>query len=162
MLLLFAAMTITAGLYRTTQEHPFDPQSIPANALVFVGDAQNGGGQFVVRPGRNVHNRWYWGEPVTPLTDPLWERTLKRLPPEGFYTLPEDLRVGDSGVWRKNAIVQLGYSTQGEGILFVGERHEGLEVNALFFAERGVKINDELLYRLLWAPILPVSPAEDA
>jgi hypothetical protein len=154
-------MTIPAGLYRTTQSHPFDPARIPQDALVFVGDADNGG-QFVVRPGRNVHNRWYWGEPVTPLTDPLWERTLKRLPAEGFYTLPEDLRVGDSGMWRKNAIVQLGYNPEGEGIVFVGERHEGLEVNALFFSERGIRITDDLLFRLLWAPILPVTPPHNA
>ncbi len=151
-------MTIPAGLYRTTQAHPFDPTSIPQGSLVFVGDAPNGGGQFVVRPGRNVHNRWYWGEPTTPLTDPLWERTLRRLPAEGFYTLPDDLRIGESGVWRKNAIIQLGYNPEGEGIIFVGERHEGLEVNALFFSERGVRVPDELLYRLVWAPILPISP----
>ncbi|HEX6243935.1 MAG TPA: hypothetical protein VFZ61_23630 [Polyangiales bacterium] len=151
--------SIASGLYRTTQAHPFDPTAIPEGALVFVGDAPSGGGQFVVRPGRNVHNRWYWGEPTTPLpSDPLWVRTLRRLPAEGFYTLPEDLRVGDTGVWRKNAIVQLGYNPEGQGILFVGERHEGLEVNALFFSDRGVRIPDELLYRLTWAPILPVSP----
>lgn len=155
-------MTIPAGLYRTTQAHPFDPVSIPQGVLVYVGDAPNGGGQFVVRPGRNVHNRWYWGEPTTPLTDPLWARTLRRLPAEGFYTLPDDLRVGDTGIWRKNAIVQLGYNPEGEGICFVGERHEGLEVNALFFSDRGVRIPDELLYRLIWAPILPVTPQLNA
>ncbi len=44
-------MTIPVGLYRTTQAHPFDPAAIPANALVYVGDSRNGGGQFVVRPG---------------------------------------------------------------------------------------------------------------
>jgi hypothetical protein len=44
----------------------------------------------------------------------------------------------------------------------VGERHEGLEVNALFFSDRGVRIPDELLYRLIWAPILPVSPELNA
>jgi hypothetical protein len=154
-------MTIPAGLYRTTQAHPFDPTGVPENSLVYVGDAQNGG-QFVVRPGRNVHNRWYWGEPVTPLTDPLWERTLKRLPAEGFYTIPEDIRVGESGVWRKNAVVQLGYNPQGQGILFVAERHEGLEVNALFFSERGIIIDDAMLAKLLWAPILPVSPQQNA
>jgi hypothetical protein len=156
-------MTIQAGLYRTTQAHPFDSQSIPADALVYVGDSRNnGGGQFVVRPGRNEQNRWYWGEPVTPLNDALWERTLKRLQPEGFYTIPDDLRVGDNGVWRKNAIVQLGYNPEGYGILFVGERHEGLDVNALFFSDRGVKISDELLFSLLWAPILPISPPQNA
>lgn len=155
-------MTIAAGLYRTTQAHPFSPQAIPANSLVYVGDERNGNGQFVVRPGRNVHNRWYWGDPTTPLTDPLWERTLKRLPAEGFYTLPDDLRVGDTGIWRKNAIVQLGYNLAGEGIAFVGERHEGLEVNALFFSESGVRVPDELLFQLQWAPILPVSPPQNA
>jgi hypothetical protein len=154
-------MTLPAGLYRTTQAHPFAPAAIPERALVYVGDERNGG-QFVVRPGRNVHNRWYWGEPTTPLTDPLWERTLKRLPAEGFYTLPEDVRVGEGGIWRKNAIVQLGYNPEGEGILFVGERHEGLEVNALFFSDRGIRIPDELLMRLVWAPILPVSPPQNA
>jgi hypothetical protein len=154
-------MTIPAGLYRTTQAHPFDPERIPASALVFVGDAQNGG-QFVVRPGRNVHNRWYWGEPTSPMPDALWERTLKRLPAEGFYTLPEDLQVGETGVWRKNAIVQLGYNQQGQGIVFVAERHEGLEVNALFFSERGMIVDDALLNRLLWAPILPVTPQQNA
>src|SRR4051812_15326169 len=155
-------MTIPSGLYRTTQAHPFDPARVPAGSLVFVGDAPSGGGQFVVRPGRNVHNRWYWGEPVTPLADPLWERTLKRLPAEGFYTLPDDLRIGDSGVWLKNAVVQLGYNPQGEGILFVGERHEGLEVNALFFSDRGVRIPDDLLFRLTGAPIPPASPPQNA
>lgn len=155
-------MTLPAGLYRTTQAHPFEPEQVPGNSLVYVGDDKNAGGQFVVRPGRNVHNRWYWGDPTTPLTDPLWERTLKRLPSEGFYTLPEDLRVGDAGMWRKNAVIQLGYNPNGEGIIFVAERHEGLEVNALFFSERGIKIPDELLFRLNWAPILPISPQLNA
>jgi hypothetical protein len=96
------------------------------------------------------------------MADVLWERTLKRLPAEGFYTLPEDLKVGDNGLWRQNAIVQLGYNPQGEGILFVGERHEGSEQNALVFSDRGIRIPDDLLFRLNWAPILPVSPKLNA
>src|SRR5688500_12606807 len=103
-------MTLQAGLYRTTQAHPFEPTNVPANSLVFVGDNASGGGQSGVRPGRNVHTRSYWGEPTTPLTDPLWARTLKRLPAEGFYTLPDDLRLGEGGLWRKGAVVQLGYN----------------------------------------------------
>ena len=141
---------------------PDHEKDFPAGVLVFIGDRPNNGGRFVVKPGQNRNNRWYWGEPTTPLTDPLWERTLKRLPAEGFYTLPDDLRIGDSGLWRKNAVVQLGYNPQGEGILFVAERHEGLEVNALFFSERGIRIPDDLLFKLLWAPILPVSPPQNA
>ena len=145
------------GLYRTTQAHPFAPDSIPANVLVYLGQSQNGGGRFVVRPGRNEKNRWYWGEPTTPTRDPLWELTLRRLPAEGFYTLDADLRVGETGLWRKNAIVQLGYNPQGQGILFVAERREQVEDNALFFNERGVLIDDAVLNTLRWAPILPVS-----
>ena len=150
------------GLYRTTEPMPGNESAFPADVLVYLGKPNNGGVKFVTRPGRNHNNRWYWGEPVTPLTDPLWARTLKRLPAEGFYTLPDDLRVGESGVWRKNAIVQLGYNPEGEGIVFVAERHEGLEVNALFFSERGIRIPDELLFRLAWAPILPVTPPHNA
>jgi hypothetical protein len=147
-----------SGLYRTTEAHPHNPSGVPAGALVFLGSSSNGGGRFVVRPGRNEKNRWFWGDPTTPSTDPLWERTLKRLPAEGFYTLPADLKVGDAGVWRKNAIVQLGYSPTGEGIAFVAERREAEPDNALRFSEQGVKIDDDLLGALLWAPILPVTP----
>jgi len=60
-------------------------------------------------------------------------------------------------VWLKNAIVQLGYNTRGQGILFVGERRDFEETNALFFSDRGVVIEDDLLDALIWAPILPVS-----
>ena len=76
--------------------------------------------------------------------------------------MPERIELEGGGYWLKNAIVQLGYNPQGEGILFVGERHEGLEVNALFFSDRGMRIEDGLLFRLLWAPILPVSPPQNA
>lgn len=151
-----AEQDIPSGLYRTTSPYPYDETGFPAGVLVYVGNSNNGGGRFIVRPGRNQHNRWYWGDPTTPLSDPLWERTLKRLPAEGFYTLPEDLQVGESGVWRQNAIVQLGYNPEGEGILFVAERHDAQDVNALFFSTRGVRIDDALLGRLAWAPILPV------
>ena len=52
--------------------------------------------------------------------------------------------------------VQLGYDRTGRGILFVGERHDGADDNALYFADRGTRIDDTLLDRLVWAPILPV------
>lgn len=145
-----------AGLYRTTQPYPGHEEEFPAGALVYLGQPQNGGMKFVVRPGRNTNNRWFWGEPTTPLRSPTWAKTLRPLPPEGFYTLPEEITLEGGGRWLKNAIVQLGYNNKGQGIIFVGERRDAEESNALFFAESGLIVSDELLDRLEWAPILPV------
>ncbi len=55
----------------------------------------------------------------------------------------------------KNAIVELGYNAEGKGILFVGEWREDGNDNALHFSDRGMLIEDKLLDRLIWAPILP-------
>jgi hypothetical protein len=143
------------GLYRTTQSMPGNEEQIPANVLVFVGQAENGGTMFVVRPGANRRNRWFWGEPTTPLRSPTWAKTLKALPAEGFYTLPQTLELEGGGRWLQGAIVQLGYNAEGQGILFVAEWKEDGTDNALHFSDRGVVIDDRMLDRLVWAPILP-------
>jgi hypothetical protein len=148
------------GLYRTTQAMPGHEEAIPAGVLVYLGQPQNGGVKFVVRPGQNRRNRWFWGEPTTPLRSPSWAKSLRALPAEGFYTLPEDLTFENGGHWLKNAIVQLGYNENGRGILFVGEWHEEDTINCLRFSDRGMIIQDSLLDRLTWAPILPVAPGE--
>jgi hypothetical protein len=62
----------------------------------------------------------------------------------------------------KNAIVQLGYNERGQGILFVAEQREGAPENALYFSDRGLLIDDGMLERLVWAPILPVRNEADA
>jgi len=144
------------GLYRTTQAMPGNEESFPSGVLVYVGQQPNGGGRFVVRPGANRKNRWFWGEPTTPLRSPTWSKTLKRLPSEGFYTLPRTVEFDGGGRWLANAIVQLGYNEQGKGILFVAEQRDQEEANALYFSDRGLAIDDELLEGLTWAPILPV------
>ncbi len=149
-----------AGLYRTTQAHPAQPEAIPAGALVYVG--KNDTGAFVVRPHMNENNRWFWRDPTVPLTDEFWSATLKALPTEGFYTLPETLTFESGGRWVENAIVQLGYDQSGSGIIFVAERREAVEGNALHFSDRGHRVDDDLLYRLRWAPILPVPDAPGA
>ncbi len=146
------------GLYRTTQPLPGHEEAIPAGALVYVGQPSNGGVKFVVRPADNRRNRWFWREPITPLRSPSWAKTLKQLPSEGFYTLPDALEFEGGGRWLKNAIVQLGYNENGQGILFVGEWNEEAEDNALRFSDRGLLIDDSLLARLVWAPILPLRP----
>jgi hypothetical protein len=145
------------GLYRTTQALPGHENEIPEDALVYVGQANNGGGKFVVRPGDNRRNRWFWGEPTIPLRSPTWAKTLRRLPSEGFYTLPEAIDIEGGGRWLKNAVVELGYNGKGQGIIFVAEWQEKGEHNALTFSSKGLPIGDELLDRLIWAPILPVS-----
>ena len=144
------------GLYRTTQAMPGHEDAFPAGVLVYLGEAQNGGGKFVVRPGNNRRNRWFWGEPTTPLRSPTWARTLKALPTEGFYTLPSTLDFEGGGRWLKNAIVELGYNERGQGILFVGQWREDGGDNVLYFSQRGMLVDDDLLARLTWAPILPI------
>ncbi|MBX3246177.1 MAG: hypothetical protein KF901_03265 [Myxococcales bacterium] len=148
------------GLYRTTIPHPLAPEDFPAGRLVYVG--RKGEEPFVVVPHFNENNRWFWREPVTPLTDERWASSLFPLPVEGFYTLPRVLELGGGGRWLENAIVQLGYDRSGQGILFVAEKREMMEENALYFSDRGHRIDDVLLSQLRWAPILPVSEAPDA
>ena len=144
------------GLYRTTKAYPGHEETIPAGVLVYVGVPQNGGLPFVVRPGANRNNRWFWGEPTIPFRAVSWGDSLVKLPPEGFYTLPEEISFESGGKWLKNAVIQLGYNGEGKGIIFVGEQHEEEERNILVFSENGRMIDDKLLNRLTWAPILPV------
>jgi len=135
---------------------PGHEDAFPAGVLVYVGQPSNGGVKFVVRPAENRRNRWFWREPTTPLRSPTWAKTLKQLPSEGFYTLPDTLTFEGGGRWLKNAIVELGYNEKGQGILFVGEWKEDGNENTLNFSDKGLLIDDSLLGRLLWAPILPV------
>jgi len=145
------------GLYRTTQPLPGNEAAFPAGVLVYVGQPSNGGVKFVVRPADNRRNRWFWRDPTTPLRSASWAKTLKQLPSEGFYVLPEPLEFEGGGRWLKNAIVQLGYNERGRGIIFVGQRKEDGDENVLSFGDRGLLISDEMLSRLEWAPILPLS-----
>lgn len=143
------------GLYRTTAPHPRQSDAFPAGRLVFVGRKDDQG--FVVVPHYNENNRWFWREPTTPLGDADGEFVagLVALPPEGIYTLPRTLTFEGGGRWLDNAVVQLGYDRQGQGIAFVAERRP-VDANGLFFSDRGQRIDDAVLFGLRWAPILPV------
>ncbi len=149
------------GLYRTTKAYPGKEEEFPADTLVYVGQKAEGA-TFVVKPGSNRRNRWFWGEPVTILRSVSWGDSLKALRPQGFYTLPDDIDLGGGGRWLKGAIVQLGYNQEGRAILFVGEDHEGGEANILVFSDKGIMIDDKMLDRLIWAPILPVKKEDSA
>ena len=39
----------------------------------------------------------------------------------------------------------------------MAEQREDAKENALYFSDRGIVIDDSMLARLVWAPILPVS-----
>ena len=60
------------------------------------------------------------------------------------------------GRWLENAIVQLGYNGKGEGIIFIAERREGSADNSLNFSDKGMRVDDDLMQQLKWAPYLPV------
>ena len=79
------------GLYRTTKPYPGQEGAFPAGVLIYLGLEE--GVPFVVRPGQNRRNRWFWGKPTQPLRASSWAETLKPLPSEGFYTLPYDIQV---------------------------------------------------------------------
>ncbi len=149
------------GLYRTTKAYPGMEEQFPANALVYVGQKPEGA-TFVVRPGANRRNRWFWGEPTTILRSVSWGDSLKPLRAQGFYTLPDDIDLGGGGRWIKGAVVQLGYNGEGRAILFVGEDHEEEERNILVFSDKGVLIDDAMMERLIWAPILPIKKGESS
>jgi hypothetical protein len=147
------------GLRRTTLALAGHELQIPSGILVFIGRTPGTEALFAVKPTINRNNAWFWEDPVIPIDpirDGVWIRSLIQLPGEGYYTLPETLKLGDGGQWLDNAIVQLGYNHKGEGILFVAERREGVSENALYFSDGGLIVSDALLARLRWAPILPV------
>ncbi|MBN4059177.1 hypothetical protein JYT22_00830 [Endomicrobium sp. AH-315-J14] len=145
------------GLYRTTKAYPGKESDIPAGVLVYVGAATNGGLPFIVRPGANRKNRWFFAEPTIPFRAVSFAENLVRLPPEGFYSLPQEIVFDGGGKWLANAVVQLGYNGEGRGILFIAETHEGNDDNVLYFSDQGRVIEDSLLNKLRWAPILPRS-----
>ena len=51
----------------------------------------------------------------------------------------------DGGDWPKASIVQLGYTRNGDPILFIGQVRAQLAENDLFFSERGVGITRDQL-----------------
>ena len=149
------------GLYRTTKPYPGHEGEIPANVLVYVGQNQETGVTFVVRPGSNRNNRWYWGEPTIPLRSAVWGQSLIALPAEGFYNIPQNIDIAGGGRWVTNALVQLGYNREGQGIIFVGEQHDSEPRNVLIFSDQGIVIDDTMLNKLTRAPILPVRETKE-
>jgi hypothetical protein len=135
------------GLYVTTRPLPGHEEKIPAGTLVSFHNHSDSGLPTVTVPDHNVHNRWHFhGAPIA-FRGLSWAETLHRLTPEGFYTLRKELTF-DGGKWPKGALVQLGYTQQGNPILFIARVRARLDENDLYFSDRGVGIKREQLATL--------------
>lgn len=137
------------GLYRTTKPLPGHENDIPAASLVYFHNHSDNGLATVTKPDHNVLNRWHFHGPPVELRALRWTSSLERVPSEGFYALKGEIAF-EGGSWPKNTLVQLGYTRQGEPILFIGRVRAQLQENDLFFSDKGVPIERAQL-RLLEA-----------
>jgi hypothetical protein len=132
----------TCGLYVTTTALAGHEEQFPAGLLVYFhnhDDQSDGGLPQVLAPDHNIHNRWHFHGPGVAFRSPSWADTLVRMPLEGFYVLQRELSF-DGGSWPKATLVQLGYTRNGDAILFAAQVRSKLEENDLWFSDRGVPI----------------------
>lgn len=144
-------MSIEAGIYKTTQYLPGNEGEIGPDQLILVRTDGEFAPASALKPIRNVHNQWRFAMPGVkiPVTAVEWGKTLKRLKPEGFYRLTKEFTFGEGGKWVEGAIVQLGYTDQGDAILFIAQRRSPLTDNELWFSDRGIKVEDDMVESLV-------------
>ena len=135
------------GLFRTTKPLPGHEDEVPAGILVYFHNHSDSGLPVVVAPEHNVHNRWHFHGAGIPFRGLSWADSMVKLPTEGFYMLRR-AHSFDGGEWPKGALVQLGYTRQGDPILFIAQARAQLEENDLFFSNSGVGITREQLAML--------------
>lgn len=138
------------GIYRTTKYLPGHEAEVGPDQLILIRTDGEFAPASVLLPVRNEHNQWRFGMPGirVPPTSLEWGHTLKQLPREGFYRLLEEMTFGETGRLAYNAIVQLGYTVKGEPILFVATRRSPLVSNDLWFSDRGMPIEEDILEKL--------------
>lgn len=132
------------GLYRTTQALPAHEDDVPAGILVYFHNHSDSGLPQIVLPDHNVHNRWHFHGPGVTFRSLAWAASLGKLPPQGFYFLKDEI-LFDGGSWPKFTLTQLGYTRRAEPILFIAQEQHDPKENSLYFSEKGVKIDLELL-----------------
>lgn len=146
---MVAVSTILAppcGLYRTTRALPGD-DAVGPGLLVSFHDHSDAAVPVVFLPAFSTFNRWAWGKDPHPIRERGWLESLRPLPAEGYYVLPEDLAF-DEAKWPASSLVQLGYDLTGGPLLFLAQRKFHRAENTLFFGERGVPIDADRLARL--------------
>lgn len=135
-------MLPSCGLYRTTKPLAGHEEQFPAGLLVYFHNHSDSGLPQVLSPDHNVHNRWHFHGPGVEFRGLSWADSLVKVPLEGFYLLKRELSF-DGGTWPKGALVQLGYTRNGDPILFIGQVRTKLDENDLWFSDRGVGIPRE-------------------
>ena len=127
------------GLYLSTRPMPGREDDFPAGVIVYLHNHSESGLPTVTKPDHNVLNRWHFHGPPVELRGLTWLSSLERLAEEGFYTLRKEISF-DGGQWPRNTLVQLGYTRNGEPILFIARLPARLEQNELVFSDKGAKI----------------------
>ncbi|MDP9001582.1 MAG: hypothetical protein M3O46_15895 [Myxococcota bacterium] len=132
------------GLYLTTKPLPEHEGEAPAGVLVYFHNHSDSGLPVIIVPDHNVHNRWHFHGGGIPFRGLSWADSLVKLPAEGFYTLRKAMPL-ETGEWPKGALVQLGYTRNGDPILFIAQARAQLEENDLFFSDNGIGMRREQL-----------------
>jgi hypothetical protein len=112
--------------------------------LVYFHNHSDSGLPVVIAPDHNVMNQWHFHGSGHPFRGLSWADSLVKVPEQGYYTLRKQLDF-DGGSWPKGALVQLGYTKNGEAILFIAQVRASREQNDLWFSERGVPLSRERL-----------------
>jgi hypothetical protein len=151
--------SIQSGLYRTTLPLPEQPQAVPEGRLVLIQVTPEHPHPVVVLPQKAVDNRWLFGNQGVLARDPAWLASLVPLPRQGFYTLTRDLEIGQGVRMPEGLLVQLGFTAQGQPVIFPGQLMPG---NSIQFAARGALITDLQLEFLKVNEFRLISPPADA
>ena len=134
----------SCGLYRTTKPLPEHEAEFPAGALVYFHNHSDSGLPVVVAPDHNIMNEWHFHGAGTPFRGLSWADSLVKMPDQGFYSLRKQLDF-EGGSWPKGTLVQLGYTREGEALLFIAQKRAQRADNSLWFAEGGVRLAQERL-----------------
>ncbi len=135
------------GLYKTTKALPEHESEVPAGVLVYFHNHSDSGLPVVITPDHNIMNRWHFHGSGIPFRGLSWADSLTRMPSEGFYMLRKDLTF-DGGSWPKGTLVQLGYTKNADPILFIAQARASMQENDLFFSDRGVGVQPNVLANL--------------
>jgi len=134
------------GLYRTTSELAEHPGSIGPNMLVYYHNHSDQGPPIVLLPEQNTNNKWRFHRNGYSVTDPNYIASLQPLKPEGMYRFRDHFHPDEQRIVASNALVQLGYNTSAEPIVFFPTYRA--DDNALVFPSSGMRVPPKI-YALL-------------
>lgn len=137
---------LPCGIYRTGVDlgGPRTADGLPvvtADRLVYFHNHSTQGPPLVLLPEENENNRWRFsdrGVLVDGDGSAAFLASLVPLPPEGYYVVKDHIHVTGDRILGEKSLLQLGYTREGEPILFPGE-FDGL---AILFSDRGFRFSD--------------------